>query len=84
MKPETFELCSPDLAARLNDWWRYIRYEKRLSQNTTRAYANDNIQENVLALMISQRQTLEILDPIFQKEVLMVLVLRPGQDPYQV
>jgi integrase/recombinase XerC len=41
MKPETFELCSPDLAARLNDWWRYIRYEKRLSQNTTRAYAND-------------------------------------------
>ncbi len=41
MKPETFAICAPDLAKALEDWDRYLRYEKHCSRHTLRAYAGD-------------------------------------------
>lgn len=41
LKPETLEICAPDLAGQLVDWHRFLKYEKNVSRHTLRAYAGD-------------------------------------------
>lgn len=44
MKPETLEICAPDLAKTLQDWIRYLKHEKFVSKHTLRAYSSDVTQ----------------------------------------
>jgi integrase/recombinase XerC len=44
IKSHILESCEPDLAARLNEWTRYLSAEKHLSPHTLRAYASDITQ----------------------------------------
>lgn len=44
MKAETLAICAPDLANALQDWTRYLQYEKHSSRHTLRAYVNDVTQ----------------------------------------
>lgn len=44
MKAETLEICAPDLARTLQDWYRYLQYEKNVSRHTLRAYTSDITQ----------------------------------------
>ena len=44
MKPETLEICAPDLAKTLQDWTRYLQHEKQVSRHTLRAYSTDITQ----------------------------------------
>lgn len=44
MKPETLEICAPDLADVLQKWLRFLKYEKAVSPHTLRAYTHDVTQ----------------------------------------
>ncbi len=44
MKPETLEICAPDLSQTLQDWSQYLKYEKHMSRHTLRAYSSDVTQ----------------------------------------
>jgi integrase/recombinase XerC len=41
LKPDTLELCAPDLRDALAKWYQYLRYEKVVSKHTLRAYLSD-------------------------------------------
>lgn len=41
IKPETLAICAYDLATTLEKWLDYLRYEKRVSKHTFRAYTSD-------------------------------------------
>jgi len=41
IKAETLALCAPDLTQRLEQWLDYLRYERRVSKHTFRAYTSD-------------------------------------------
>lgn len=41
IKDVIFEICAPDLAARLREWLTYLRAEKNMSRHTIRAYGGD-------------------------------------------
>lgn len=41
IKQETLALCAADLAARLDEWQDYLRFEKQVSKHTFRAYCGD-------------------------------------------
>lgn len=41
MKKQTLAICAPDLAAHLNKWNDYLKFEKQVSKHTLRAYSTD-------------------------------------------